>query len=130
MKYTIIILGAPESSQGSRTAWHFCQALLQSQHTLERLFFYSDGVHNSTTLASPPQDELDLPNAWAELIRQHQLDAVVCIAAALKRGLMDATEQQRYRKSAANLGAEFQLSGLGQLIDACRMSDRTVTFGV
>lgn len=129
MKFTVIILGAPESSQSSRSALAFCRELLHQQHTIERLFFYADGVHNASLLACPPQDEANLTASWAQLIQEHHLDAVVCIAAALKRGILDQAEQKRYRKAAANLNANFSLSGLGQLIAASATSDRTITFG-
>ena len=129
MKFTLVILGAPYSSAASFSAWRFCRAALESNQQITRLFFYADGVHNATALAAPPQDEIDLPAQWSTLIREHNLDAVVCIAAALRRGVLDEAERDRYRKQAANLGAEFSLSGLGQLIEATAHSDRTITFG-
>lgn len=128
MIFSLVILAAPGVSQGSASALQFAQCLIGQGHQLHRLFFYGDGVHNATILAAPPQDELDLPRQWQDLIREHKLDAVVCIAAAIRRGLVDETEATRYSKSAANLAAEFQLSGLGQLVDACVHSDRVVTF--
>ncbi|MDO3382288.1 sulfurtransferase complex subunit TusD [Gilvimarinus algae] len=129
MKFTVVILGAPYSSAASYSAYRFCRALLEQGHQLARLFFYADGVHNGSALTCPPQDELDLQQAWRQLITKHQLDAVVCIAAALRRGVLDAAERDRYAKPADNLACEFNLSGLGQLIEACATCDRTVTFG-
>ncbi|WP_303609644.1 sulfurtransferase complex subunit TusD [Gilvimarinus sp. 2_MG-2023] len=129
MKFTVVILGAPEGSLSSRSALEFCHALLEQNHQIERLFFYADGVHNASSLIAPPQDEADLPASWSQLINEYKLDAVVCIAAALKRGILDHNEQTRYEKNAANLGACFSLSGLGQLIAASSVSDRTITFG-
>ncbi|WP_302721951.1 sulfurtransferase complex subunit TusD [Gilvimarinus gilvus] len=129
MKYTVVVMGAPEGSQSSRTALAFCHALVDQNHTLERIFFYADGVHNASMLVTPPQDEQNLPADWSNFIQQYDVDAVVCIAAALRRGIMDTDEQSRYQKSAANLSAAFSLSGLGQLIAATASSDRTITFG-
>ena len=78
---------------------------------------------------APPQDEANLPKLWAELAKEHSLDLVVCIAAAVKRGVLDQNEAKRYEKDAANLADGFELSGLGQLAEAIAISDRVVTFG-
>ncbi|WP_339896933.1 sulfurtransferase complex subunit TusD [uncultured Gilvimarinus sp.] len=129
MKFTLVILGAPYSDSASQTALAFAQAALANGHNIYRLFFYADGIHNATRLAAPPQDEHDLPASWQQLIEQHQLDAVVCIAAALRRGLLDATEAERYQKGSDNIAQGFELSGLGQLIEASAASDRVLTFG-
>lgn len=108
---------------------NFAKAALASGHEIYRLFFYGDGVHSSTGLQVAPQDEPDLAQEWAELVKAHQLDAVVCIAAALKRGILNTAEAQRYSKRAANLNDAFELAGLGQLVEAVARSDRVLTFG-
>lgn len=129
MKYALAIYGAPYANQASETAFSFAQAAIARGHTIYRLFFYLDGVHNASNLATPPQDEADIPARWQALIKEHNIDAVVCIAAGLRRGVLDEVEQQRYEKSANNLNEGFVLSGLGQLIDAGTQSDRLITFG-
>jgi len=63
------------------------------------------------------------------LIHSQGIDAVVCIAAGLRRGVLDEVEQERYEKTGNNLSKGFTLSGLGQLIDAGTNSDRLITFG-
>lgn len=129
MNISLVILAAPYSTEGGYSAFNFARAALESGHSIYRLFFYRDGVHNATSLGVAPQDELDLPAAWRELIERYQLDAVVCIAAALKRGVLDAQEAHRYQRPSHNLGSGFDLSGLGQLLDATVHSDRVITFG-
>lgn len=129
MKYSLAIYGAPYSSEAPDTAYEFAKAALAAGHEIYRLFFYMDGVHNATELAAPPQDEQNIPARWSELIQTHQIDAVVCIAAALRRGVLDQAEADRYEKSGHNLAPGFTLSGLGQLIDAGIESDRLITFG-
>lgn len=126
--FTLVIQGAPHSSQSALSAYHYCQAVLDSGHHIHRLFFYQDGVHNASSLCVPPQDEFHLPKAWQQLIRQHQLDAVVCIASALKRGVVDPGEAERYQLPAANLLEGFTIGGLGQLIDAMAHADRIINF--
>jgi tRNA 2-thiouridine synthesizing protein D len=54
---------------------------------------------------------------------------VVCIAAALRRGVLNDEEAQRYARSAANLEGPWELSGLGQLHEAVQMADRLICFG-
>lgn len=129
MKFAIVVHGAPYASESSWSALHFAKAVLEAGHQLYRVFFYHDGVYNGNALMAPPQDELDLRGEWSEFARQNQLELMVCIASSLRRGMLDATEATRYEKPAHNLAAEFEVAGLGQLIDAGLNADRVVTFG-
>lgn len=129
MKFSLLILGAPGSTQSASTAYRFAQAVIDSGHTLYRVFFYHDGVYCANELITPPQDEENLSTNWATLATDHDVDLVVCIASALKRGVIDQAEAQRYEKPASNLGEGFTISGLGQLVDAAIVSDRVITFG-
>lgn len=126
--FAVVVQGAPYDSQAALTAYHFSRAVLQSGHSIYRLFFYQDGVHNASSLCTPPQDELNLPRAWQQLIQEHQLDAVVCIASALKRGIADAGEASRYELPVSNLLAGFTIGGLGLLMDATANADRLLNF--
>jgi len=129
MKYTLIIQSAPIDQQSSHSALRFARALLIAGHTIDRLFFYGAGVHNATSHSVAPQDELNLPDQWQQFITQHSLDAVVCIAAAVRRGVINSAESSRYDKRGDNLADGFDLSGLGQLVASAVESDRVVTFG-
>ena len=129
MIFSLAIYAAPYTSQASDSAYRFALALLENGHTLYRVFFYQDGVHTSSSLTTPPQDEIHFTQNWQALARQHNIDLVVCIAAALKRGLLNQKEASRYDRPAFNLAEGFELSGLGQLVDATVMSDRLITFG-
>ncbi|MEO4046670.1 sulfurtransferase complex subunit TusD [Pseudomonas sp. CAU 1711] len=128
MKFAIALF-APAHAPSSRRALRFAQAALDGGHEIIRLFFYQDGVHSAAANPVSPQDELDLAGEWRDFVRQHGLDAVVCIAAALRRGVLNAEEAQRYGKPAANLEGPWELSGLGQLHEAAQMADRLVCFG-
>ncbi len=128
MKFAIALF-APAHAPSSRRALRFAQAALDGGHEIARLFFYQDGVHSASGNVASPQDELDLAGEWRTFVQQHQLDAVVCIAAALRRGVLNAEEAQRYGKPAANLDQPWELSGLGQLHEAAQMADRLVCFG-
>lgn len=129
MNISIVVYSAPYSHQASWSAYRFTrEALKQGQH-VTRVFFYYDGVHNTNKLSTPAQDEFDLVAAWRELITLNGIDAISCVSSALKRGILDAQEAHRYEKDCANLDDSFELSGLGQLVDASLTSDRIVSFG-
>lgn len=128
MKISLLIMSAPGENQSNQSALSFARAALDAGHEIYRLFFYEQGVATGTSLAIVPQDEYDLRTAWQELIQQHDLDAVVCVASALKRGLLNEEEAERYERPAANLAKGFTISGLGQWVDACIHSDRLVSF--
>lgn len=129
MNISVLVLNAPYDSQSSYSAYRYTKAALQNGHKLSRVFFYQNGIHSGTKLATPPQDEFDLCKAWQDLGTKHNLDLVICIAAAARRGLIDNTEQARHQKDANNLAEGFELSGLGQLVEAMAVSDRFITFG-
>lgn len=126
MNYTLIIRCRPASASAV-AALKFTQALISAHHSIIRVFFYGEGVMLANNNISQPQDEWDVNAQWRELITANKLDAVVCIATALKRGVIDTQEAERYHLAAVT-GAPFELSGLGQLVDACAQSDRVITF--
>ena len=129
MKYSIAVYGGPYSHQATHTAYHFAQAVLAKGHNIQRVFFYHDGVYNASALVAPPQDESNLPKQWQTLAQDNSFELVVCIAAAVRRGILDENEAKRYSKPAANLEDNYQLSGLGQLVDAGSESYRLISFG-
>ncbi|MBC9250987.1 tRNA 2-thiouridine(34) synthase TusD [Pseudomonas alcaligenes] len=128
MKFAIALF-APAHAPSSRRALRFAEAVLAGGHEIVRLFFYQDGVHSASANVVSAQDELDLPEEWRAFVAAEKLDAVVCIAAALRRGVLNQEEAQRYNKPAANLDAPWELSGLGQLHEAGQLADRLICFG-
>lgn len=128
MKFAIAVFSAAHAPS-SRRALLFAQAVLAGGHEIVRLFFYQDGVHSASGNIVAPQDEQDIAAQWQDFIGAHQLDGVVCIAAALRRGVLNEEEAQRYQKPAANLSGSWELSGLGQLHDAAQSADRLICFG-
>ena len=128
MKFAITVHAAP-GSPAARRALRFCQALLAGRHEIIRLFFYQDGVYNACNSLVVPQDEADLSRQWRDFIQANHLDAVVCIAAALRRGLLNQQEADRYERPSASVSPPWELSGLGQLHDARQSADRLICFG-
>jgi len=129
MKFGIMVNEGPYQHQSADSAYQFTKAALEKGHEIFRVFFYHDGVNNSTRLTTPPQDDRNIVNRWAELKEKYDLDLVVCVAAAQRRGIADADESKRNGKDADNLHPAFRISGLGQLIEAGIESDRLVVFG-
>lgn len=129
MKLGILVNEGPYTHEASDTAYQFVKAALAKGHEVFRVFFYHDGVNNASRLTVPPQDDRNIVKRWSELAQQHGLDLVVCIAAAQRRGLMDASEAKRNGKDADNIAPGFRISGLGQLIEAGIEADRLVVFG-
>tara|TARA_B110000858_G_C17810161_1_gene480743 strand:+ start:12219 stop:12608 length:390 start_codon:yes stop_codon:yes gene_type:complete len=129
VKFSIVIYAAPYSSESAATALRFAKSLLAQDHELYRLFFFGDGVHNASKLTVVAQDETNLQQQWNELIAEHDIDSVICVSSALRRGVLDQTEAERHEIATASAYESSSLAGLGQLIDATLHSDRVVNFG-
>ena len=129
MKFSIQVSEGPYNHEASVTAINFIKAAIEAGHDIFRVFFYHDGVNNGTNFASPPQDDINIQKTWSELAAAHDIDLVVCVAAAQRRGIVDEGEMTRNKKGGMNLMDGFRISGLGQLIEAGIESDRLVIFG-
>jgi len=118
MRFGIVVNEGPYQHQASDSAYLFCKAALGRGHEVSRVFFYHDGVNNASKLTEPPQDDRHIVNRWKKLADEHGVDLVVCVAAALRRGIKDE-----------NLADGFRISGLGQLVETGIQADRLVVFG-
>ena len=107
MKFGVLINEGPYQHQASDTAYKFIEAAIEEGHEIFRVFFYHDGVNNGTRLATPPQDDRHIPNRWTELAEKHDLDLVLCVAAAQRRGMVDEDEMKRNSKDANNIAGKF-----------------------
>jgi tRNA 2-thiouridine synthesizing protein D len=129
MKLAVMVNEGPYQHQSADSAYQFTKAALDKGHEISRVFFYHDGVNNGTRFGVPPQDDRNITQLWSELSKKHNLDLVVCVAAAQRRGILDADEAKRHGKSGDNIADGFRISGLGQLIEAGIQADRLVVFG-
>ncbi|WP_166259957.1 sulfurtransferase complex subunit TusD [Marinobacter salicampi] len=128
LSYTLVITGAPYASQAPQTALGFASALVQAGHRIDRIFLYGDGVHLASALSCAPSDEINWTQAWSGFLSENGIPAIVCVASALRRGVLDETEQKRYGKMASNLVSPFEIAGLGEWIDSLKRSSRTLYF--
>ena len=129
MKISIQVSEGPYNHEASVTAINYVKAAVEAGHDIFRVFFYHDGVNNGTCFATPPQDDMNIQKTWSELAAAHDIDLVVCVAAAQRRGIVDEGEMTRNKKSGMNIMDGFRISGLGQLIEAGIESERLVVFG-
>ncbi len=127
--FALLVLGAPHSTAAEQSAWHFAQAAVATGHKVFRVFFFHDGIQCGNALQLPAPQETAVPVRWQQLARDHHIDLVVCIASAMKRGVTNAEEAERHQLGVGNLAEGFDLSGLGQWVEACILADRVVTFG-
>ncbi len=118
MKFGILVNEGPFTHQASDSAYRFTLAALAKGHEIYRVFFYNDGVNNANRLSEPQSDDRNLVALWSALAKEHDVDLVVCVAAALRRGIKDEILEEGFR-----------ISGLGQLVEAGIQADRLVVFG-
>lgn len=128
MRYSLLVTGAPYGTQQSTSALLFARALLTTAHQLDSVFFYREGVLNANQLTAPASDETDIVREWQNLQKQYGIGLHICVAAALRRGVTDASEAKRLQLPADNLQPGFTLSGLGAFAEAASVCDRMVQF--
>ncbi|GAB3215254.1 sulfurtransferase complex subunit TusD [Pseudaeromonas pectinilytica] len=128
LSFALLVCGAPYGTESAAQAYLFARELIVQGHTLKKVFFYQEGVLNANFLTSPASDEQNLVAAWVSLAREHAVELDVCVAAALRRGVLDGDEAHSAGLSVANVEAPFVLSGLGQLAEAALGVDRLVQF--
>jgi len=88
--------------------------VLAGGHKLYRVFFLGDGALNCS-------QEYALAKQWNKLTNT---DLVCCVSSAQKMTLADARGEATHLVSSS-----VSLGGLGQLVEAVKLSDRVVTFG-
>jgi len=119
MRFALLVNAAADSA-AALTALDTAQALLAHPHfQLYRLFFYRDAVHLANRQAwSADGDRANAAQQWQQWLEDNPVDAVVCVGAAQRRGVVPDT-----------LADGFTLAGLGQWADALINSDRVIQFG-
>jgi tRNA 2-thiouridine synthesizing protein D len=127
--YSLLVLSSPGSGHSARSAAEFARCVISRGHDIHRIFFLDAGTYAGSNHNVTPQDEEDPTQGWIELAEQHNVELILCVSSALRRGLLDEIEAQRYEKPGATVHPAFTISGLGQLVDASAHSDRMITFG-
>ena len=129
MQYTLLITGSPYQSKACHTALRFIEAAMKKHpDSIKGVFFYEDAVLIGNQIAQPPRDELNLTQAWQALAKQHSIPLYLCIAAAVRRGILNESESRRYEMDQHSLANHFQLEGLGTLVDLMNTTHKIIQF--
>lgn len=141
MRFNVLVTGALYSSQSSYSALLFCRAAFAAGHSISQVFFYQDGVGSANRFSTPLDDEFEPVEAWSQLAKDQEIELVVCVSAAERRGVMSDAQAIEFAigedslktandtfKQFGNLHSSFSIAGLGALHEASLESDRTVTF--
>ncbi|MGB2079849.1 MAG: sulfurtransferase complex subunit TusD [Vibrio sp.] len=128
LTYALLINAAPYGNVQAMHAYQFAAAALESGHQISQVFFYQEGVAHASGLNLPANDEFNLTKAWQQLAAEHNIRLEVCVAASLRRGVVDDNEAKRHQVDGHNLAAGFEMAGLGGLAQSMLTQDRLVQF--
>lgn len=116
MKLGVLVKEGPYMHQAIDTAYNFIVTALEMGHEISGVFFYNDGVYNRCNTMEPPRDERNIMNLLSDL-ELKGVRLIVCVAAGKRRGIVNQT-----------VCKVEEISGLGQLLELCIVSDRMITF--
>ncbi|MEM1141728.1 MAG: DsrE family protein [Pseudomonadota bacterium] len=120
--FTLHVLSPPELGTACYHALRFAEALEAKGHDLQCVFFQDAGVLTGLSHCESPQDEVDIRARWSELAARTETALYLCSASAARFGLMPDTPELR-------IAAGFEVTALGDLVTAQRVSERVIGFG-
>ncbi len=126
--YSILVTSSPVSSDSARQVAEFCRSLYQAKHSVQQIFFYQDGIYHANNLMMPPSDESNPHQIWKDLHQELQIPLIVCVTAAVRRGVISDTEAKSIGVSSNNLTPPFVDTGLGEFFSQLHESDHLVQF--
>lgn len=126
--FSLMLTQSPTVNANHFLALDFATSLLQQGHSLKRVFFYQDAVYVGLNGQTPIQGQQSLMQRWLQLSKQYEFPLQLCIANAIRRGLVNAQEQERYQLPTTTVALGFDLVGLGELAEACQEDDRVIQF--
>lgn len=107
---TLLITAAPESL-GAKNALNYAKNY--DKTTPLKVFFYGDGAYVANGLRFFA-DDTDIADDWVSLSKAHGFDLLVCVSAALARGICDDSNAKRHHLPTHNLKEGFFLVGLSE----------------
>lgn len=126
--FTVVVNSGP-MSLGASSALNFAKAVVSQNHDLVQVFFYKDGVYCTSSLLTPMTDELNIQQQWVSFEQENNVPLNVCIASALRRGILTNEEAKNNNHINYNLAKPFNLVGLGQLVKNFDSSHQIIQFG-
>jgi len=128
MNISICVVANPLDS-AQRNALKYCKALVDQSHTISQIFFYQEAVTLASNLLVPAQDEYNAQQQWIAFSHAHNIRLTVCVAAAIRRGVLNDADCKRYDKPISNVHSDFLIVGLGEFLTTMEQADKQVTFG-
>lgn len=128
MKYAIQINSSPFQSNTGQNAYHFISTALKKNHEIICVFFYYEGIYHAMRYNNPPDDEANLTKQWSQLAKEYQLNLLVCVSAAQRRGLLSQEEAIYQGKKDNDIADGFKIAGLGQWIESLMYADSIIIF--
>lgn len=126
--FTILMRSSPFAGTQHHLAQRFIKAAVANGHCIRRVFFYQDAVYAALGTQQPVQGQISATATWQTLAQDSNFPLQVCIANALRRGVTDKQESERYNIPANTCADGFELAGLGEMAEAVTDSDRIVEF--
>lgn len=126
LRYTLIMTSSPSLTESHRTGQQLASSILSNGDIIDRIFFYQDASFVGLKSQVPGQGLLPTHERWLDLKNTHSIPLQICIANALRRGVIDNTEANRYDQL-ETMTSGFELTGLGEMAEACQSSDRIIT---
>jgi len=126
MQFALLVTAPP----GHEQAWHalhFCEAARAVGHAVGRVFFYGDGMLHGNRLLTPPQDEPVLLPRW-QALAEGGTELVVCVAAALRRGVLDADNARRFGRDGRQPRPRLPHLRTRPAAESLAAADRVVSF--
>lgn len=114
--FLVIVHSDHYANQSSRSALEFANAAIANQHQVAAVFFYQQGVLHASNSADVPSDELDTRQGFIKLKEQHNVELLVCVTAAEKRG------------TTSDHHPDFTIAGLAEMAGISGEVDRIVQF--
>ncbi|TDO98912.1 tRNA 2-thiouridine synthesizing protein D [Marinomonas balearica] len=129
MKYALLVTGHPTQSKACHSALAFAKCIhAHPEHELLGIFFYEESVAVANCFANPPRDEYNLLAQWEDFHKTATCPLYICIAAGIRRGILNEAESKRHELDGQNCSNSFQLEGLGTWVELNSQADKVVQF--
>lgn len=116
-KYLLMLHNTPWSNQSVLSACQFARAAIKSGNTVSAIFLYQDAVLNAASSLDIPSDELNGQQHLLQLKAEFNIELMLCVTAAEKRGLIEST-----------ISPEFVVSGLAEFAELTTQADKVLQF--
>lgn len=126
--YSILVTSSPYEGQHAQRAVSFIKSAIAQGHTVDNVFFYGQGVHHANGFMVEVGDEFYPLKAWQALKHDHDVTLLLCITAAVKRGIVGDKEAASAGVSDTNVADGFEQAGLGEFFTALHNCDKVVQF--